>query len=64
MIAIHGSEDAVRIFMANSARKVKDRSKGGFHRLTGTQELKDISRKAALKRWSSNVNLENTDSNQ
>ncbi len=30
MIAKHGSEEAVREFMAASAKKIKDKSRGGF----------------------------------
>ena len=52
MILKHGSEEAVREFMAKSATQVKSRGKGGFYYLkqNDPDKLKHISQKGGKTR--------------
>lgn len=53
MIEKHGSEEAVKEFMAAKAREVKNRKGGYFRQIAGSEELRQLSKKAADKRWKS-----------
>lgn len=53
MLAKYGSDEAIAEIMARNGRQVKDRSKGGYHKLAkeDPEKLSEISRQAANKRW-------------
>jgi len=59
MIAVHGSEDAVREFMRNAQKKSRENYKGTGGFASNSKLAKEAGKKGAEKRWG-NVRTNNT----
>lgn len=55
MIELHGSEEAVRAYLSQSAKKSRGNTKGNGYwaqlKISDPDKLKEISKRAAQSRW-------------